>query len=632
MSFGSSPYGSSPYGAPGPLFGLQEVKALNPSTLLVTFTTDIALDSNTFATSNYQVTVVTAPTPLQVIKVLPGFGPNQVRLITSEQDYYKYKLTVTLVAGFFGETLDSLADEAEFTGWPKDSRFTARAVSAKTVNVLFAQQMASTPVILSAASYSITDFFGNVVPIISVSPNNPSNILRMRLDLSGSLNPGQHYVLRIAPEIETQDGRRVSPTETLLYWAQPKNRVGIPLSSFRGEVRAPVVLNRSLSEFLTLNESLSAIVQTHDPRNSAFLTEEVFDQYTNAQDLATQTSGEPLPVDNSTITSTFNARLRTSLQPFDPQEPPYVHRFQFFFREQVTVSWAWAGNDDDQPLNPPFPPSGSQPVRTHHVHVADTLTLDEFGRGERPLVQGAIAEALRLNESVKVFPEPNVGMLADSTVGLFGQPNGQVFFSPALIPGLAMPSSIQVDDVKVCTKAYDVYKPPVDVDPIPLYTHGGGLVPSLAGSTLSPSVVLFTNFYRLGGAKTIVRAKQAERVQRPVDIGADITLRQIYDPARFSLLNSTGWHLFDNSPLPFVVADNLNPVGPSQVIGNRRNFANPAEDFQLMVLTTMVTAHLVQVSESMTQGVDEVNFPGVNTYHAAVNETLTQTAGNVVLP
>ena len=210
-----------------------------------------------------------------------------------------------------------------------------------------------------------------------------------------------------------------------------------------------------------------------------------------------------------------------------------------------------------------------------------------------------------------------------STVDLFGSPNGQVFFSPSLLPGLVGQSTIRVDEVQTCTRASDVYKPPAEVDPFPLYTHGGGLVPAIS-TTLSPGFVLIAPFARLAGAKTNVGLAEKDSPSRPVDIGASITLTQVYDPARFSLLNSTGWHLFDNSGLSFVVADNLTAVG-SPVVGPGSYFTNPAEDYLLGEALSMSAALSVGVSETVTLIEEEHFFPGSNQVLALVSEGLTFT-------
>lgn len=240
-------------------------------------------------------------------------------------------------------------------------------------------------------------------------------------------------------------------------------------------------------------------------------------------------------------------------------------------------------------------------AQEHNISPEEKLALSERLDADRSR-SCLVGETLTLREQVQVAPEPRSG-LDDSTTALFGSPNGQVFFSPSLVPGALGQSSISVDDVQVCTRAYDVYRPPPELDPAPLYTHGGGLVPTPT-TTLSGSFVLFAKFDRLTGAKTNLAFKPTDALPRPVDVGASITLTQVYDPARFSLLNNTAWHLFDNSGLAFVVADNLSPVG-APVVSTVTYFASPAEDYLVVESLDASTALAVGLSETltMTEGV-----------------------------
>ena len=75
--------------------------------------------------------------------------------------------------------------------------------------------------------------------------------------------------------------------------------------------------------------------------------------------------------------------------------------------------------------------------------------------------------------------------------GLYGDPLGLVFFSPSLTDTPAPNSSIQVDEVDVCTRAYDSYEfPPVPENLPTLYTYGVGWVST---SVLGPpGSVLFS--------------------------------------------------------------------------------------------------------------------------------------------
>lgn len=141
--------------------------------------------------------------------------------------------------------------------------------------------------------------------------------------------------------------------------------------------------------------------------------------------------------------------------------------------------------------------------------------------------------------------------------GLLGEPLGQVFFSPALGAAIA-DSSIQVDSVSCCTRAYDVYTMPSLPDPQPLATWGADQAySSLIGSSDS---VLWAPADRLGLARTDLSDFQEETMPQAVDGPADATLQETFDQSRVSLLNVDDWGLYDGVVTSFKTADNLTPI------------------------------------------------------------------------
>lgn len=136
--------------------------------------------------------------------------------------------------------------------------------------------------------------------------------------------------------------------------------------------------------------------------------------------------------------------------------------------------------------------------------------------------------------------------------GLYGIHGGLVFFSPAL--QTAAPNSIiQVEEVDVCTRAFDEYHFPEPIDPPVFFTHGGGLV-SAPESLLNSTASLWAEFPRLsdarfelvmpapspGGPATLT----TDVVAPPVDAICDLTLSETWDPSYVSLLNVTNWRLW----------------------------------------------------------------------------------------
>lgn len=121
--------------------------------------------------------------------------------------------------------------------------------------------------------------------------------------------------------------------------------------------------------------------------------------------------------------------------------------------------------------------------------------------------------------------------------GLYGIHGGLVFFSPAL-QNAAANSIIQVEEVDVCTRAYDEYHFPEPVDPPAFFTYGAP--ESLLNSTAS----LWAPFPRLSEARLDLETSLADTLSPPVDAICDITLSETWDLSRVSLLNITQWRLW----------------------------------------------------------------------------------------
>jgi hypothetical protein len=154
--------------------------------------------------------------------------------------------------------------------------------------------------------------------------------------------------------------------------------------------------------------------------------------------------------------------------------------------------------------------------------------------------------------------------------GLYGIHGGLVFFSPALQTA-ASNSIIQVEEVDVCTRAFDEYIPPQPLDPPVLTTYGlsswtpgqwAGMdpipyVPPII--TLNSSAALWAAFPRMVDAKFEMTMPApapggpdtftTDHVAPPEDSICDITLSETWDLTRVSLLNVTSWRLFNNNTL-----------------------------------------------------------------------------------
>lgn len=143
--------------------------------------------------------------------------------------------------------------------------------------------------------------------------------------------------------------------------------------------------------------------------------------------------------------------------------------------------------------------------------------------------------------------------------GLLGQPAGLVFFSPALDVSVT-DSTIQVDEVSLCTRAYDVYEFPEPIDPPTLFTFsatGPG-----ATAVIGPTTALWSSAERQGLARVNLTDSQEETMPAATDGPADATLVEPIDITRAGFLNDDRWVLYDGVGTSFITADNLTPIGP----------------------------------------------------------------------
>lgn len=155
---------------------------------------------------------------------------------------------------------------------------------------------------------------------------------------------------------------------------------------------------------------------------------------------------------------------------------------------------------------------------------------------------------------------PFAAFSGEITTGLLGQPAGQVFFSPALNVAVAN-SIIQVDEVSLCTRAFDEYHFPQPIDPPALFTYSPTAPPGVIG----PTTILWASAERLGIARINLTDSHQETMPAPVDGPADATLEEPIDITRAAFLNDTRWKLFPGTTV-FITADNLTPIGPGTPI------------------------------------------------------------------
>lgn len=149
------------------------------------------------------------------------------------------------------------------------------------------------------------------------------------------------------------------------------------------------------------------------------------------------------------------------------------------------------------------------------------------------------------------------------STGLLGQPAGQVFVSPAL-ETLAANSILEIDEISVCTRAFDVYQIPSIPDPPVLFTWPPPSTVSTSSNLNGPGV-LRASAERLGLARMNLSDFQEDTFTAPVDGPADATLVETIDITTGGFLNDSRWETYPAATASigvFNTADNLSPIGP----------------------------------------------------------------------
>ena len=166
--------------------------------------------------------------------------------------------------------------------------------------------------------------------------------------------------------------------------------------------------------------------------------------------------------------------------------------------------------------------------------VAFTWVDDWIGPGDRPGLPDTHPIIINVSE-----------FTGEVSGGLFGNPMGQVYFSPALdFP--ADNSVIQVEEVEVCTYAYDTYTfPQPPLPPQGLYTYGLSSVPN-PGNVLGLAVLNGLPALLNNGTQIDLTDYQTDIVPYADDVGCSLYLLQTWNPLYVALLNDPAWVLFKN--------------------------------------------------------------------------------------
>lgn len=141
--------------------------------------------------------------------------------------------------------------------------------------------------------------------------------------------------------------------------------------------------------------------------------------------------------------------------------------------------------------------------------------------------------------------------------GILGNPDGQVFFTPAY-DTVSGDSTIELESVSVCTRAYDEYHIPAPPDPAPLLTWRPGIT-----SVIGPGNVLWAPADILGLPSISLGVHSQDVFQPANDFAVEAVLFEPIDITKAGFLNDARWKTFPaGGATVFRTASNLTPIGP----------------------------------------------------------------------
>ena len=191
-------------------------------------------------------------------------------------------------------------------------------------------------------------------------------------------------------------------------------------------------------------------------------------------------------------------------------------------------------------------------------YVAD-VGAGVSGQGGLPILPSKAGFQYVRTARTATFPVR--GFTGEVRGGLYGNPAGLLFFSPALTTSAAN-STISVDRVSACTQAYDTYRPPPPRPPTPpgIFLGGG---PAGSGVLWAPWAKLGETRLDLELGSTATPFS-TDTVPEASDGPCTLTLQERWDPSRVSLLNNPAWRTYDQTatvtPPMFICASNLTPI------------------------------------------------------------------------
>jgi hypothetical protein len=234
-NFGRSLFGLDPYGSEFGSFGVVGAVAYTNTTVQIQFSDIINLSDLDFTDpANYSISP-----PLTVMAATIE-SADSVVLITEPTQLVEYTVTVSAGLSHAGVPLDPRYKTATFEGLPQLPTYFSCGTAATRVRIIFDTAVDPSTALVST-NYTVSDFNGNALPILSVQSEQAGGMVLVRtvsvvLTLGVPMVTTQWYQTTVSSNVKSTEGYSFSPATWDFQWVLPVATTSVPIKEFSGEV------------------------------------------------------------------------------------------------------------------------------------------------------------------------------------------------------------------------------------------------------------------------------------------------------------------------------------------------------------------------------------------------------------
>ena len=238
-NYGLALFGDDPYGSSYGLFGVAGAVAYTNTTVQVRFTDLMDLtDFDFLDPANYVITppVTIPPTPPITVNSVTIESADSVILFTTPQHAVLYTVVVGAGRSLYQVQLAPQYDSATFLGLPQLPTYFSCGTTSTRVRCVFSTTVQLGPA-TDLTNYTLTDLNGNVIPLVSVTPEQAGDPISVVLTLGVPMLTTSWYQTVLNAAILSTAGFRLEPLTFVFQWVQATPTTSVPIPEFSGEVR-----------------------------------------------------------------------------------------------------------------------------------------------------------------------------------------------------------------------------------------------------------------------------------------------------------------------------------------------------------------------------------------------------------